>query len=105
MAGLDPAIQTPKRGLWMPGSRPGMTQESFTRGLCIKSQHRSGMCRLVSKEVVVAIKKRVAGGHLTHRAPPPEEFPTPKLSRSLPARGREPFRQDFPNPPNAPPRD
>jgi hypothetical protein len=25
MAGLDPAIQTPKPREWMPGSRPGMT--------------------------------------------------------------------------------
>ncbi|HEY4847261.1 MAG TPA: hypothetical protein VIH87_05550 [Methylocella sp.] len=25
MAGLDPAIQTPKANVWMPGSRPGMT--------------------------------------------------------------------------------
>jgi hypothetical protein len=25
MAGLDPAIQTPKTRVWMPGSRPGMT--------------------------------------------------------------------------------
>jgi hypothetical protein len=25
MAGLDPAIQTPKASVWMPGSRPGMT--------------------------------------------------------------------------------
>jgi hypothetical protein len=25
MAGLDPAIQTPKPKVWMPGSSPGMT--------------------------------------------------------------------------------
>jgi hypothetical protein len=25
MGGLDPAIQGPKPGVWMPGSRPGMT--------------------------------------------------------------------------------
>jgi hypothetical protein len=25
MAGLDPAIQTQKVRVWMPGSRPGMT--------------------------------------------------------------------------------
>ena len=25
MAGLDPAIQTQKVGVWMPNSRPGMT--------------------------------------------------------------------------------
>ena len=25
MAGLDPAIQTPKTRVWMPGARPGMT--------------------------------------------------------------------------------
>jgi hypothetical protein len=33
MAGLDPAIQTPKASVWMPGSRPGMTGESITTGL------------------------------------------------------------------------
>jgi hypothetical protein len=33
MAGLDPAIQTPKASVWMPGSRPGMMRESITTGL------------------------------------------------------------------------
>jgi hypothetical protein len=30
--GGDPAIQTPKAGIWMPGSRPGMTASVIQAG-------------------------------------------------------------------------
>lgn len=28
MTGLDPAIQTPQPGVWMPGSTPGLDPEA-----------------------------------------------------------------------------
>jgi hypothetical protein len=44
MAWLDPAIQSPKPGIWMPGSRPGMTGESFIKGLGISRRFEVGGC-------------------------------------------------------------
>jgi hypothetical protein len=40
MAGLDPAIHVFARGkikTWMPGTRPGMTNEGFATGLKSRS--------------------------------------------------------------------
>ena len=45
MAGLDPAIQTLEAGVWMPGSRPGMTRESRTPGFGITARTAAVLAR------------------------------------------------------------
>ncbi len=64
MAGLDPAIQTPQPGVWMPGSRPGMTvrvtkSKCWYKGIVAKQKGSKAMslgvrCFFVATAVTLA---------------------------------------------------